>query len=57
MASEKYPLGLQREGLIKIILEKLKKDPEISSKQLNVIRKMEKIIKEKYLKEVNVQFI
>jgi hypothetical protein len=35
MASEKYPLGLQREGLIKIILEKLKKDPEISSKQLS----------------------
>ena len=32
MGTKKFPLGLERSGLIKIILDKLEQDPEISSK-------------------------
>ena len=35
MGSKEYPLGLERDGLIKIILCQLKQNPEISSKNLS----------------------
>ena len=35
MGSKEYPLGLERSGLIKIILKKLQQNPEISSKDLS----------------------
>ena len=35
MGSKEYPLGLERSGLIKIILKKLEQNPEISSKDLS----------------------
>jgi len=35
MGTKEFPLGLEREGLIKIILNKLEKTPEISSKDLS----------------------
>ena len=35
MGTREFPLGLEREGLIKIILNKLEKTPEISSKDLS----------------------
>ena len=35
MGTKAYPLGLEREGLIKIILNKLEQNPEISSKDLS----------------------
>ncbi len=53
MGTRIYPLGLEREGLIKIILEKLKKDPEISSKDLSdyLIRQIEQIAPNRELKD------
>ena len=35
MGTKAYPLGLERDGLIKIILNKLEQNPEISSKDLS----------------------
>ena len=35
MGSKEYPLGLERSGLIKIILKKLEQNPQISSKDLS----------------------
>ena len=35
MGTKQYPLGLERDGLIKIILNKLEQEPEISSQKLS----------------------
>ena len=53
MGSKRYPLGLQREGLIKIILDKLKQEPQISSKKLSeyLVRQIELIAPNRELKD------
>ena len=40
-----YPLGLERNGLIKIILNKLSQEPEISSQKLSdfLVKQIEQI--------------
>ena len=53
MGTREYPLGLERDGLIKIILNKLEDDPEISSKDLSnyLVYKIEQIAPKKELKD------
>ena len=53
MGSQKYPLGLERNGLIKIILNKLEQDPEISSKNLSeyLVKQIELIAPNRELKD------
>ena len=53
MGSPKYPLGLERNGLIKIILNKLEQEPEISSKNLSeyLVKQIELIAPNKELKD------
>ena len=53
MGTKRFPLGLEREGLIRIILDKLKLDPEISSKDLSeyLVKQIELIAPNKELKD------
>ena len=53
MGSKRYPLGLERSGLIKIILDKLAQNPEISSKDLSeyLVKQVELIAPNKELKD------
>lgn len=53
MGTKAYPLGLERDGLIKIILNKLTQNPEISSKDLSeyLVRQIELIAPNKELKD------
>ena len=53
MGTRAYPLGLEREGLIKIILTKLEQEPEISSKDLSeyLVRQVELIAPNRELKD------
>lgn len=53
MGSKQYPLGLERNGLIKIILNKLEQNPEISSKDLSeyVVKQIELIAPNRELKD------
>ena len=53
MGSKRYPLGLERSGLIKIILDKLDQNPEISSKDLSeyLVKQVELIAPNKELKD------
>ena len=53
MGTKKFPLGLERSGLIKIILDKLEQDPEISSKDLSeyLVHQIELIAPERELKD------
>ncbi len=53
MGSKRYPLGLERSGLIKIILEKLEQEPEISSKNLSeyLVKQIELIAPNRELKD------
>ena len=53
MGTREYPLGLERKGLIDIILKKLEHDPEISSKDLSnyLVYKIEQIAPNKELKD------
>ncbi len=53
MGSKRYPLGLERDGLIKIILGKLDQEPEISSKDLSeyLVKQVELIAPNRELKD------
>jgi len=53
MGTRAYPLGLERSGLIKIILNKLEQEPEISSKDLSeyLVRQVELIALNRELKD------
>ena len=53
MGSKRYPLGLERDGLIKIILGKLEQEPEISSKDLSeyLVKQVELIAPNRELKD------
>ena len=53
MGTKAYPLGLERSGLIKIILNKLEHCPEISSKDLSeyLVRQIELIAPNRELKD------
>jgi len=53
MGSKRYPLGLERSGLIKIILDKLDQNPEISSKDLSeyLVKQVELIAPNRELKD------
>jgi len=53
MGTKAFPLGLERDGLIKIILKKLEQKPEISSKDLSdyLIHQIELIAPNKELKD------
>ena len=53
MGSKRFPLGLERSGLIKIILSKLEEDPEISSKDLSeyLVHQIELIAPDRELKD------
>ena len=53
MGTREYPLGLERKGLIDIILKKLEHDPEISSKDLSnyLVYKIEQIAPNRELKD------
>ncbi len=53
MGTREYPLGLERSGLIKIILKKLELEPEISSKDLSeyLVRQIQCIAPRKELKD------
>ena len=53
MGSKEYPLGLERSGLIKIILNKLKETPDISSKDLSsyLVHQVELIAPKRELKD------
>ena len=53
MGTKKYPLGLERNGLIKIILNKLEQEPEISSKNLSeyLVKQIELIAPNRELKD------
>jgi hypothetical protein len=53
MGTKGYPLGLERKGLIKIILNKLGQEPEISSKDLSnyLVRQIELIAPNRELKD------
>ncbi len=53
MGTREYPLGLERSGLIKIILKKLELEPEISSKDLSeyLVRQIQYIAPRKELKD------
>ena len=53
MGTKEYPLGLERSGLIKIILRKLEQEPEISSKDLSefLVKQIELIAPKRELKD------
>ena len=53
MGTKRYPLGLERDGLINIILSKLEQEPEISSKKLSeyLVKQIELIAPNKELKD------
>ncbi|MBR6099224.1 SpoIIE family protein phosphatase [bacterium] len=53
MGTKGYPLGLERKGLIKIILKKLEQEPEISSNDLSdfLVKQIEMIAPNKELKD------
>ncbi len=53
MGTKQYPLGLERNGLIKIILNKLTQEPEISSQKLSdfLVKQIELIAPNKELKD------
>lgn len=53
MGTKAFPLGLERSGLIKIILNKLEQDPEISSKDLSeyLVKQVELIAPNRELKD------
>ncbi len=53
MGSKQYPLGLERSGLIKIILKKLEQEPNISSMDLSsyLVKQIELIAPNKELKD------
>ena len=53
MGTKQYPLGLERSGLIKIILNKLNNDPKISSQELSeyLVRQIELIAPNRELKD------
>ena len=53
MGTKIFPLGLERSGLIKIILKKLEQEPEISSKDLSeyLVHQVEMIAPNKELKD------
>ncbi len=53
MGTKEYPLGLERNGLIKIILRKLEQEPEISSKDLSdfLVKQIEFIAPKRELKD------
>ena len=53
MGSKRFPLGLERSGLIKIILHKLEENPEISSKDLSeyLVHQIELIAPNRELKD------
>lgn len=53
MGTKEYPLGLERNGLIKIILNKLTQEPEISSQKLSnfLVKQIELIAPNKELKD------
>ena len=53
MGTKRFPLGLERNGLIKIILNKLEEEPEISSKDLSeyLVKQIELIAPNKDLKD------
>ncbi|MBQ4115194.1 SpoIIE family protein phosphatase [bacterium] len=53
MGTKAFPLGLERNGLIKIILNKLRQSPEISSKDLSeyLVHQVELIAPNKELKD------
>lgn len=53
MGTKGYPLGLERRGLIKIILNKLEQEPEISSNELSnyLVKQIELIAPNRELKD------
>ena len=53
MGSKRFPLGLERNGLINIVLNKLEQEPEISSKDLSeyLVKQIELIAPNKELKD------
>ncbi len=53
MGTKQYPLGLERDGLIKIILHKLEQEPEISSQKLAdyLVKQIELIAPNRELKD------
>lgn len=53
LGTKQYPLGLEREGLIKIILNKLNSEPDISSRELSgyLVKQIEIIAPERQLKD------
>jgi len=53
IGTKAYPLGLERDGLIKIILSKLNSEPEISSRELSryLVKQIELIAPDKKLKD------
>ena len=53
MGTKEYPLGLERNGLIKIILNKLTQEPEISSQRLSdfLVKQIELIAPKRELKD------
>ena len=53
MGTKAYPLGLERDGLIKIILKKIEAEPTISSKDLSefLVRQIELIAPDRQLKD------
>ena len=53
LGTKQFPLGLERSGLIKIILHKLEQEPEISSKDLSeyLVKQIELVAPNKELKD------
>ena len=53
MGTKQYPLGLERSGLIKIIMNKLEQEPEISSQKLSnyLVKQIELIAPNRELKD------
>ena len=53
MGTKQYPLGLERSGLIKIIMNKLEQEPKISSKKLSeyLVKQIQLIAPNKELKD------
>lgn len=53
MGTKEFPLGLERKGLIKIILNKLEKEPEISSDELSnyIVQQIEFLAPNRQLKD------
>jgi len=53
MGTKQYPLGLERNGLIKIILNKLEQEPEISSQKLSsyLVKQIQLIAPNRELKD------